>query len=274
MRVLVSLSPCLLVRLSLCLCASGVISLLSGCCSSPDAIPKREIRVAAAADLRFALDELVGEFQRQQPNIEVKVTYGSSGNFYAQLCNRAPFDVFLSADIDYPRKLIEHDLAPKNSEFNYAVGVLVLWAPKSCPLNFDKSGIEALLDPAVKKIAIANPKHAPYGRAAEAALKKLGVYDRVADKFVTGENVMQTAQFVDAGADVGLIPLSLALAPAMRDKGRYWEVPRDAYPPLAQGGVVLSWAQDREAANALRDFLAGAEGKAVLRRYGFLIPGE
>src|SRR5207253_2239343 len=135
-------------------------------------------------------------------------------------------------------------------------------------------GIQALLDPAVRKIAIANPIHAPYGRAAEAAMKKLGVFEKVQDRLVYGENISQTAQFVESGAaDIGMISHSLAVAPALRDKGRYWEVPMHAYPPLEQGGVILSWVEDRAAAEALRGFVLGEEGKLILSRYGFRPPG-
>src|SRR5207302_1317049 len=152
---------------------------------------------------------------------------------------------------------------------------LVLWVRNDFPLKLDKLGVEAVLDPAVRKLAIANPRHAPYGRAADAALKKLGLYERVQDRLVFGENIAQTAQFVETGAaDAGLIALSLARSPAFREKGHYHEVPADAYPRLDQGGVILTWAADRGAADALRDFLAGDAGKAVLKRYGFSVPGE
>jgi molybdate transport system substrate-binding protein len=249
--------------------------LLAGCSVGPGTQkPGREVRVAAAADLQFAFHELAAAFQKQNPGIKVTPTYGSSGNFFAQLSNDAPFDLFLSADTDYPRKLVEQGKAVKGSEFVYAVGHLVVWVPASSKLDVAKLGMRALTDPAAKKVAIANPKHAPYGRAAEAAMKKLGVYDEVKDRLVLGENVAQAAQFAESGAaDVGVIALSLALAPTMRDKGRYAEVPLDAYPRLAQGGVLLSWAKDREAAEALRDFLTSAEGRAILNQYGFLPPG-
>jgi molybdate transport system substrate-binding protein len=135
--------------------------------------------------------------------------------------------------------------------------------------------MKSLLDESVKKIAIANPRHAPYGRAAVDAMKNTGVYDQVKDRVVFGDSVMQTAQFVESGgADIGLISRSLALAPTLRDKGRYWEVPVDAYPRREQGGVILSWAHDKSAAQALRDFVVGERGKAILRRYGFALPGE
>jgi molybdate transport system substrate-binding protein len=248
---------------------------VAGCSPSPRGPGEHVVTVAAAADLRFALDDLLAAFHQAHPDVRTEVSYGSSGNFFAQLGNHAPFDIFFSADSDYPRRLIEQGLADKDSEFGYAIGHLVVWTRRDSPLDVEKLGMRALLDPAVRKIAIANPKHAPYGRAAEAALKKLGVYDQVRDRLVLGENVAQAAQFVETGAaDAGVIALSLALAPTMRDRGRYWEVPLDAYPRLEQGGVILSWARDRAAADTLRAFVLGAAGKAVLRRYGFFLPGE
>jgi molybdate transport system substrate-binding protein len=157
--------------------------------------------------------------------------------------------------------------------FRYAIGHVVLWVRNESSLDVSKRGIESLLDPSVRKIAIANPQHAPYGRAAEAALKSLGVYERVKDKLVLGENISQTAQFVQSGAaDAGLIALSLALSPKMKDSGRYWEVPADAYPKLEQAGVILSRTKELELARALRDAVTNAHGKDILRRYGFVIP--
>jgi molybdate transport system substrate-binding protein len=248
----------------------------TGTASSPKvASPSRELTVAAAFDLKFALDEILAAFEKEQPDARVKVSYGSSGNFFAQLSNKAPFDLFFSADIEYPRKLIEQGLAAKETEFQYAVGHLVLWVPNLSKLDVERLGIEAMTDPAVRKIAIANPKHAPYGRAALAALKSLGVYERVEERLVLGENIAQTAQLVETGAaDVGLLALSLVMAPAMRDKGRYWPVPQDAHPPLEQGGIMLSWAKDQEAARRLRAFVMGDAGRAILKQYGFALPSE
>jgi molybdate transport system substrate-binding protein len=236
---------------------------------------EREVRVAAAADLRFAFDDLSSEFQRKNPGNKVTATYGSSGNFYMQLSNRAPFDLFLSADIDYPRRLIDSGQALKESLFVYAVGRIVVWVPNGSRLDVGKLGMKAVADPSVKKLAIANPKHAPYGRAAEAALRKAGVYDAVRERLVLGENIAQTAQFVESGsADVGIIALSLALAPTMRDKGHYWKIPLDSYPRLEQAGVIMTWAKDAEAARAFRDFMTGKEGQVILKRYGFMTAGE
>lgn len=230
--------------------------------------------VAAAADLKFAMDELVSAFGKARSDITVSVSYGSSGNFLSQIQNGAPFDLFFSADIEYPRRLAEAGLAAKGSEFRYAVGRIVVWVPAASRVPVER-GVQALITPEVRRIAIANPRHAPYGRAAEAALRKLGVYDAVKDKLVFGENVAQTAQFVQSGAaDAGIIALSLAIAPALAKEGRYYEVPLDAYPRMDQGGIVLDRARDPEAAGAFRDFVLGSEGRAALKRYGFFLPGE
>ncbi len=235
----------------------------------------RLVRVAAAADLKFALDEIGEAFHRRHPDIALQVSYGSSGNFFAQLSNRAPFDIFFSADADYPRKLIEQGLAARDTAFSYALGRLVVWAPRASRLALERLGMQALVDPAVRKIAIANPKHAPYGRAAEAAMKTFGVYEKVREQLVYGENIAQTAQFIQTGAaDIGIIALALALAPPLKEEGQYWEVPLDAYPRIEQGGVILSWATDVAAARDLRAFVLGTEGQAVLHRYGFFLPGE
>lgn len=231
------------------------------------------VTVAAAADLKFALDELLGEFRRDNPAIEVRVTYGSSGNFFTQIANGAAFDLFMSADVDYPARLIAGGHADADSLFLYAVGQIVLWAPSGAALDPSKHGMDALKHPSVRKVAIANPKHAPYGRAAQAALKSLGVYSAVEEKLVLGENIAQTAQFVETGAaDAAIIALSLALAPQMRDKGRYWQIPLDAYPLMEQGGCIVSSSKSKDAARLLRAFITDKHGREVLKRYGFIMP--
>jgi len=180
-----------------------------------------QLSIAAAADLKFALDDLVKEFEGKNPATKVNVTYGSSGNFFAQFQSGAPFDLFFSADIEYPRKLAEKGMGADNV-FLYAIGRIVIWVLKDSHLAVDKLGIKVLLEPSVHKIAVANPEHAPYGRAAVAALKALNVYEQVASRLVYGENIAQTAQFVQSGAaDVGVLALSLAVAPQMRDAGRF-----------------------------------------------------
>ncbi len=240
---------------------------------APHPAQKQTLTIAAAADLKFALDELVKDFRAKHSGADIQVTYGSSGNFLAQISNGAPFDVFLSADVAYPRKLAEQGLVSEDGVFPYAVGRLVVWVPRGSPLAVETLGMKALLEPAARRIAIANPQHAPYGRAAEAALRNLGIYDAIKDKLVLGENIAQTAQFVQSGsADAGIIALSLALAPAMKE-GRHWEVPLDAYPSLEQGGAILKRARDVQLAKQFRDYLLGTEGKALLKRYGFFLPG-
>jgi molybdate transport system substrate-binding protein len=237
-------------------------------------ISAQEITVAAAADLSTALPEIAAAYTKQtgQP---IKLSFGSSGNLTNQIQNGAPFDVFFSADESYPAQLVEKDLAQKDSLYRYAVGRLVLWVPNELPLDVQKLGMQALLDPSVKKIAIANPLHAPYGRAAEAALKHLGVYDQIASKLVLGENISQAAQFVESGnAQAGLIALSHALSPALKGKGHYWTVPLDAYPTLNQAAVVLSKSTNPEAARTFLEFVRGPDGTSLLKNYGFSLPTE
>jgi molybdate transport system substrate-binding protein len=255
------------------------LAVLLGCRSgSPIAQTEplaREVSVAAAADLKFALDEIVWEFGKQNKGVRINVTYGSSGNFYSQIANQAPFDMFLSADLDYPRKLSQQGLTLPDSEFAYAVGRIVLWVPAGSPIEVEKLQMSALQHSSVTHIAIANPQHAPYGRAAEAAMRSLGVYESVKAKLVFGENVAQTLQFVQSGnAEIGIVALSLAVAPTVRGKGQFWEVPFDSYPRMEQGGVVLKWAKDAGAARMFRAFLMGSTGRSILKKYGFFSPGE
>ncbi len=244
-------------------------------CAKPPAPPpvKREVRVAAASDLQYVFPDLTAAFAKQNPQIDVKATFGSSGSFFAQLSNRAPFDLFLSADVEFPRKLVAGGQGEAGSEFVYALGRIVLWVPNASKLDLPSQGFQSLLDPSVHKIAMANPRFAPYGRLAEAALRKQGLYEKVQDRLVLGENIAQAAQFVETGAaDIGVLAHSLTESPRMRDKGRSWTIPADAHSQLEQGGVVLTWAQDKGAAQAFRAFLLSEAGKAVLRQSGFDLP--
>jgi molybdate transport system substrate-binding protein len=214
------------------------------------------IRVAAASDLQFALPEIAAACK----GAEAQISYGSSGSFYAQITNGAPIDVYLSADVSYPRRLVEAKLA--KHVFPYATGRLVLWSA-----TLDVSvGSRALLAPNVRKVAIANPDHAPYGRAAVAALRSLGIYERVQPKLVFGENVGQAAQFAESGnVDAALLPLSLMA----KMKGHFQEIPKDAYPALEQGGAIV---RDGPGARAFVECLTGPAGRAVLQQYGFGVP--
>jgi len=234
----------------------------------------QEITVAAAADMSAALPQLVDAYTKQIGQT-VKLSFGASGNLTNQIRNGAPFDVFFSADEDYPQQLIAEGLASKDTLYRYAVGRLVLWVPNDSTPDLSKLGIKALLDPSVKKISVANPATAPYGRAAAATLRHFGIYDQVSSRLVVGENISQAAQFVESGnAQAGLIALSHALAPAMKDKGRYWTVPLDAYPTLNQAAVVLSKSKQQDAARRFLDFLRTPEATALLTSYGFSLPVE
>jgi molybdate transport system substrate-binding protein len=230
------------------------------------------VRVAAAADLNVALGEIIERFGSAH-DVDVTVSYGSSGTFYAQLLNQAPFDLFLSADLQYPNGLVSRGLTLPQTEFTYAVGRLVLWAPAASPVDVERDGLEALIPASIAHVALANPEHAPYGRAAVAAMQSAGVYDRLRPKLVFGENVAQAMQFAQSGAaDAALVARSLALAPGGKGAGRIFEIPAAAYPRIDQGGVILRWAVDPDAARALRGFLLSAEGRAILARTGFSLP--
>jgi molybdate transport system substrate-binding protein len=235
----------------------------------------RTVRVAAAANLKYALENMLDEFARAHSDLELQLIYGSSGNFFAQLQQQAPYDIFLSADTTYPRQLVELQLASQDDYFLYAVGRLIILVSRDSTLNFEAHGIEALADATVRKIAIANPRLAPYGQAAEEALKNLGIYERVKDRLVLGDNVNQAAQFVDSGAaDAGIVALSQAVVPPLRGKLHYWEIPPGAYQPIEQAAVIPNWSGNPEGARRLRSFLTGAEGQRLLQSFGYLSPAQ
>lgn len=234
----------------------------------------QEITVAAAADLTAALPEIAAQYEKETGH-DLKLVFGSSGNLTTQIRNGAPYDVFFSADEDYPKQLVADGLAENNTLYRYAAGRLVLWVGNGTTVDIEKRGMQTLLDRTVKMIAIANPQHAPYGRAAAAALKHFAIYDQVAGKLVLGESVSQAAQFVESGnAQAGLIALSQALAPAMKDRGRYWTVPLDSYPTLNQAAVVVSRSRHQDAAGKFLEFVRGPEGTSLLKKYGFSLPAE
>lgn len=250
------------------------IALTAAACGRPaEAPPARgKVRVAAAADLNAAFGDLIMRFGTVH-DVDVSVSFGSSGNFYAQLLNGAPFDLFLSADVAYPNQLAARGLTVPQSEFTYAVGRIVVWVPAASPIDVEHEGLQALTHASVAHVAVANPEHAPYGRAAVAAMQSAGVYDRVKPKLVVGENIAQAMQFVQSGAaEIGIVALSLASAPSAKGQGRMFEIPAGAYPRLEQGGTILKSAADVDAARAFRGFLLSADGQAILKQYGFAPP--
>jgi molybdate transport system substrate-binding protein len=228
------------------------------------------IRIAAAADLQYAFPELAAQYEKQS-GVKLAVSYGSSGSFFAQIQNGAPFDLFFSADVSYANRLALAHQAEADSVQIYAVGHLVLWLPSDSPLD-PSAGLKILLDPRIQRIAIANPEHAPYGRAAVAALRDAGLYDQLQRKLVLGENISQAAQFVQSGsAQAGLVAQSLTFAPAM-NSGKVWQVPAESYPAIEQAVVLVSASPRKPAAQAFLVFLRTPAARATLDRYGFSLP--
>jgi len=233
-----------------------------------------DLTIAAASDLNFAFKEIIAGFERET-GIDIKLSLGSSGNFYAQIQNGGPFDLYFSADVGFPKKLEEAGMVVPGSLYQYAIGRVVVWVRNQSPVDVEREGIRALLDPSIRKIAIANPKHAPYGRAAVAALHHYKLYDQVKDKLVLGENISQAAQYVESGAaDVGIIALSLALAPSMKGAGKHWVIPSETHPPLVQGAVILRDSKHQVEARKFVAYVGRAEGREIMRRYGFVLPDE
>ena len=239
----------------------------------PPVAGAQTLRVAAAADLQYALPDLADQYEKQT-GVKLTVTYGSSGNVFAQIQNGAPFDLFLSADESYPRKLINAGYADAGSLVIYAQGHLVVWLPPDSPLNLTAQGFRTLLDPRIQKIAIANPEHAPYGRAAIVAMKEAGLYDQLKPKLVFGENISQAAQFVQSGsAQAGLIALSLALSPTMKN-GKRWDIPPDRYPSMEQAVVLLKSSPNKQTALSFLAFLKTPQARATFDRYGYATPSS
>jgi molybdate transport system substrate-binding protein len=226
------------------------------------------VSIGAAANLVFALDSLNAEFKKSAPDVNLTSATGASGNLVVQIKNGAPYDVFLSADLDYPQALIKAGNAEAKSLVTFATGRLVLWTTRP---GLEVRDIAATVrSPAVQKLAIANLDTAPYGRAAKQALEKLGAWTVALPKIVTGENITQTAQFVETGnADAGFVALSLVLSPKLKDKGRWLEVPADLHAPLDHGAVLTSRGAENGAAKRYLEFLQSEAAKKILREYGY-----
>jgi len=233
----------------------------------------RIVSIAAASDLVYCLEELNAAFEKAHPGIELKTSTGASGNFFAQIKNGAPFDIFLSADVSYPRELIKAGLAVEDSLTNYAIGHLVVWtALKDVDVS---EGLSSLTSATIDKVAIANPEHAPYGRAAKAALEKARLWTALKDKIVFGENIAQTAQFIQTGnAGAGIVALSLVLSPKLHGVGRWVEVPENAYPRLDQAAVLTNRGSANPDAARYLNFLRSPEARKVFDRYGFRLPEQ
>jgi molybdate transport system substrate-binding protein len=231
----------------------------------------QELVVAAAADLSSVFPEIATRFEKETGQ-KVRLNFGSSGQFFLQIENGAPFDLFFSADLLYVLRLDSEGLLEPGSVYKYAVGKLVLYVPKDSPMD-PARGLHVLLSPTVRRVAIANPEHAPYGRAAVEALRREGLYDELRGKLVMGENISQAAQFVQSGnADAGILALSLARSKALNSVGRYAELPVSDYPPLVQAAGILKSSHDKQTASAFLAFIRRRDIAALLAHYGFALP--
>jgi molybdate transport system substrate-binding protein len=251
--------------------AFGVAASMLGGNVPASAAPGQTLSIAAAADLVFCLDALDTEFKKTHPDADLKVSTGSSGNFVAQIQNGAPFDVFLSADMKYPRELVSAGQADAGTLTPYALGRIVLWTTR--PDVDLADGLNSLRAANVRKIAIANPDHAPYGRAARQALEHEKLWEALQGKLVIGENIAQTAQFVQTGnADAGIVALSLVLAPQTRGVGKYVEIPDAFHAPLEQGLVITRHGAGNPLAIDYLKFLRTTQARAIFDTYGFRLP--
>lgn len=252
------------------------VTILGGCTKpAPPRAPEAptKIRVAAATDLRSCLDALTDAFQVEHPTFDLLPTFGASGVLLTQLKSGLETDLYLSADIAYAHDLAAAGLAAEADVFESGQGRLVIWVRNESPIDIVKLGAEALLDTSVRRVAIANPVHAPYGRAAVAALEHLGLHERLKEKLAVGESAAQAAQYVESSAaEVGILPMALAKGTRLSERGRFWVVPADAHPPIRHGGAIHARAIDREATVAFRDFLLSPAGRLILAQYGFEFP--
>jgi len=230
-----------------------------------------KITIAAAADLKFAMEEIVTTFKQAHPADQVDVIYGSSGKFHTQIQQGAPYDLYFSADIAFPRALAKAGFAASEVK-PYAFGRIVLW---SATADASKMTLASLTDPKIARIAIANPRHAPYGKRAEEALRASGLWEKVEPKLVYGENIAHAAQFVQTGnAQAGIIALALAINPELAKHGGYWLIPDKLHEPLEQGFIITKRAAGNTAAKRFADYMGSQPARAVMTKYGFVLPGE
>ena len=230
------------------------------------------LRIAAAADLKYAFAEIVEAFRVQHPQDKVEVIFGSSGKFHTQIRHGAPFDLYFSADIAYPNELREQGLTATEPKL-YAIGRIVLWSLQPALGQVPLRDLPVRSE--IRKFAIANPDHAPYGRRSREALEHEGVWEALRARLVLGENIAHAAQFVDSGAaEAGIIALSLAKSPALENKGARTLIPAQWHEPLEQAYVITSRARDNPLAAAFAGYMETSPARAVMRRYGFVLPGE
>jgi molybdate transport system substrate-binding protein len=245
----------------------------TGGAAARESAPGENVSVAAAANFVYALEALNAAFAARAPDVKVTVATGASGNLVAQIEQGAPYDIFLSADRQYPQALVTEGHADARSLTIFAVGRLVLWTTN--PAVELRSIPETVRSGAVRKLALANINSAPYGRAAKQALEKLGEWAGAQSKLVVGENISQTAQFVATGnADAGFVALSLVLSPKLQDKGRWMEVAGNLYSPLEHAAVLTMRGATNPAAKRYLEFLRSDVARKIFERFGYAVPAR
>lgn len=234
----------------------------------------KSLKIFGAASVRYAMDELIEVYKKKNPDIRLEATYGSSGKAFAQIRNGAPYDLFFSADMNYPDGLVKGGFAVGETKL-YSVGRIVLWQRKGGKLDLSR-GLKVLTDPSIKKIAIANPEHAPYGVAAREALTKHGLWNSVQSRLVMGENISQATHFLASGAaEVGIIAHSVAVAPDTRALGEPFVLIDAAdHTPLHQGYVVTKVGGKNPEAKSFIAFFEGPDGKTIMKKHGFSVASE
>jgi molybdate transport system substrate-binding protein len=239
--------------------------------SGGTAAAEPSLTIAAAANLKDVMQALVADFRKTHADARVEVVLGSSGKFTQQIAQGAPYDLFFSADLEYPQRLVTERLTASGVH-TYARGQLALWSATRAPHDLTLASLAA---PGVHRVAIANPKLAPYGARAQQALERAGIWDQVRDKLVFGENVAQAAQFADSGGvDVAIIPLSLALSPVLKQHGVHVIIPESQYTPLDQGFVILKRAACDPLAAAFASYVVSAPARALFVSHGYLVPAS
>jgi molybdate transport system substrate-binding protein len=247
--------------------ALTAVVVLSGLISSP--VFAGEVNAAVASNFSAPMKQIAALFQ-QQSGDTVKLSFGSTGKFYAQIKGGAPFDVFVAADTATPQRLDDEGLTVNGSRFIYALGNLVLWSAQ--PGYVDDQGA-VLRKGDYTRLSIADPKLAPYGMAAKQTLEKLALWNSIRNRMVMGENITQTYQFVATGnAELGFVALSQVMRDGKVRQGSWWRVPAQMYKPIRQSAVLLSGAKDKAAAQAFLDFLKSKKAAAVIRSYGYELP--
>jgi molybdate transport system substrate-binding protein len=230
-----------------------------------------KLTIAAAADLKFAMAEVVDKFRSNRPGDQIEVIYGSSGKFFTQIKNGAPFDMYFSADIGFPRELEKQGLTVGVTH-PYAIGRIVLWSLKP---ELAKTPLKNLPKAPIRRFAIANPQHAPYGLRAKEAMEHQGVWKAMERKLVMGENIAHTAQFIDTqAAEAGIVALALVLSPTMAGKGTWTLIPDAWHEPLEQGYVITKRAAGNRLAADFATYMDSEPARVIMRRYGFVLPGE